>query len=145
MQEIKDTQRAVVRIGYDGRVHKTYRGQLARKRFENEVKVLKYLEEKGCDFVPRILEFDAERLYLVTTNCGHVVEKISGEKATSLFKKLESFGVKHDDAFQRNITYDGRKGCFCVIDFEFATILETGEGLRLEDAEKYRQEHKKTI
>ena len=48
MHEIKDTARALVRIGYDGRVHKTFRGPLARERFENEVRVLRHLESRGC-------------------------------------------------------------------------------------------------
>src|SRR5688572_13950618 len=46
MQQVKDTLRATVRMGYDGRVHKTFRGPDAEKRFATEVKVLKYLEEK---------------------------------------------------------------------------------------------------
>ncbi|MFQ3271692.1 MAG: hypothetical protein ACI9A1_002019, partial [Lentimonas sp.] len=33
---------------------------------------------------------------------------------------------RHDDAEVRNITYDARQGRFCVIDFEFATILVPG-------------------
>ena len=41
MHEVKDTQRAVVRIGYDGRVHKTFRGAKAQERFDNEVRVLR--------------------------------------------------------------------------------------------------------
>ncbi len=53
MYEAKNTQRAVVRIGYDGRVHKEFRGPQAEIRFENEMKVLKYLEARKCDFVPR--------------------------------------------------------------------------------------------
>ena len=48
MQQVKDTKRAIVRIGYDGRVHKTFRGPLASERFENEVRVLRHLEERGC-------------------------------------------------------------------------------------------------
>lgn len=141
MHEVKDTQRATVRIGYDGRVHKRYRGALAKERFENEVRVLKYLEEKGCDFVPKLLEEHPEELYIVTSNCGQIVSRISPEKAKSLFDTLESFGVKHDDAFARNITYSAHLGRFCVIDFEFAVILETGEGLTLKEAdEKARQQ-----
>ncbi|MDQ8205321.1 serine/threonine protein phosphatase [Pelagicoccus sp. SDUM812003] len=138
MQEIKDTQRAAVRIGFDGRVHKRYKGPLAEKRYENEVRVLKYLEEKGCDFVPKLLEEHPEELYIVTTNCGHIVSRISKEKEKAVFDSLERFGVKHDDAFQRNITYSPHLGKFCVIDFEFAIILETGEGLTLKEAVEER-------
>lgn len=138
MQEIKDTQRAVVHIGFDGTVHKWYKGQLAKERFENEVRVLKYLDDKGCEFVPRLLSSDAEQLCIVTTNCGSIVQKISPEKEKSIFESLENYGVRHDDAFMRNITYSPQLGRFCVIDFEFAVILETGEGLTIEDAEKAR-------
>lgn len=138
MHEIKDTQRASVRIGFDGRVHKRYKGPLAKERFENEVRVLKYLAGKGCTFVPKLLEEHPEELYIVTTNCGHIVERISAEKEKGVFDELESYGVKHDDAFRRNITYSPHLGRFCVIDFEFAIILDTGEGLTLKEAEENR-------
>lgn len=125
MQAVKDTVRALVRIGYDGRVHKTFRGHQARERFENEVRVLKHLEEKGCDFVPRLLEAEPESLKIVTTNCGIMVEHISAERMKEIFAELETFGVRHDDAFMRNITYRKTDGRFCVIDFELATLLDS--------------------
>lgn len=139
MQEIKDTQRAEVRIGFDGRVHKKYKGQLARERYQNEVRVLKYLEKKGCDFVPRLLEEYPDEVYIVTSNCGAIVQKMSPEKEKAIFDELESFGVRHDDAFMRNITYSAHLGRFCVIDFEFAVILESGEGLTIKEAEAARE------
>jgi hypothetical protein len=85
MHDVKDTARALVRIGYDGRVHKTFRGHLAKERFENEVRVLKYLEAKGCEFVPRLLESDPELLKIVTTNCGKVIEHISEERMKEIY------------------------------------------------------------
>jgi tRNA A-37 threonylcarbamoyl transferase component Bud32 len=130
MQPVKDTKRAIVRIGYDGRVHKTFRGPMAQERFENEVKMLKYLEAKGCAFVPRVVEADPEKLYLVTTNCGARVQHISPERIRELYAELETYGVKHEDPFDRNITYRSGDGRFCVIDFEFATLVESGEGLK---------------
>ncbi|MBK1879471.1 serine/threonine protein phosphatase [Pelagicoccus mobilis] len=139
MQEIKDTQRAEVRIGFDGRVHKKYKGQLAKERYENEVRVLKYLEAKGCEFVPKLLEEHPEQLYIVTTNCGAIVQKMSPEKEKAVFDELESYGVRHDDAFMRNITYSAHIGRFCVIDFEFAVILESGQGLTIKEAEEARE------
>ena len=129
MHHIKDTKRAVVRIGYDGRVHKTFRGPLARERFENEVRVLKHLEERGCPFVPRVLEADPETLYLVTSNCGARVEHLGGPRMKEIFDELEGYGVRHEDACMRNITYRQQDGRFCVIDFEFATLLDEGIGL----------------
>jgi predicted Ser/Thr protein kinase len=124
MQEIKDTRRAEVRIAYDGRVFKTFRGHQARERFDNEVLVLRFLEGKKCPFVPRVLEADPEKLLLVTSNCGRLVEQLSGQKMTDLFAELENFGVRHEDRDIRNVTYSAADGRFCIIDFEFATILE---------------------
>lgn len=125
MQEAKNTQRALVRIGYDGRVHKYFRGSNAADRFANEVKVLQVLEERGCDYVPRVLEAHPDELYLVTTNCGAVVERISEAKLKDLFGGLErDYGVRHDDPFTRNVTYRHSDGRFCLIDFELATILD---------------------
>jgi len=124
MQEVKDTQRAIVRLGYDGRVHKTFRGPDAEKRFTNEVKVLQYLEGRGCPFVPRLLEHDPASLKMVTTNCGQRVTQLGEEKLKALFAELESYGVRHDDPYLRNVTYRPSDGRFCLIDFEFATILD---------------------
>ena len=128
MQPIKDTARAIVRIGFDGRVHKTFRGHLARERFTHEVRVLRLLEERGCTFVPRVIEANPETLLLVTTNCGGRVDHMQPERQKEIFEELETFGVRHEDRELRNITYRIADGRFCVIDFEFATILDDGTG-----------------
>lgn len=126
MKIAKDGIRSIVSVGYDGRVHKTFRGTDKEKRFENEVRVLKVLEARGCDWVPRLLDSDPEELTIVTTNCGAPAENaISERKAKELFRALEEdYGVIHDDPFPRNITYNDRKGHFCVIDFELAVVKD---------------------
>ena len=124
MNQIKDTLRALVRISYDGRVYKTFRGPKADERFATEVKVLRHLESRNCTFVPRLLEADPETLRIVTTNCGSRVEHLDAARAQELFAELLPFGVRHDDAEVRNITYNQREGRFCIIDFEFATLLD---------------------
>ena len=123
MEQVKDTLRATVRVGYDGRVYKTFRGPDAQERFANEVRVLRHLEKKKCNFVPRLLEANAEQLRIVTTNCGVRVEHLDKQRAAELFAELEPYGVHHEDAEVRNVTYRQTDGRFCVIDFEFATIL----------------------
>ena len=123
MQTNKDTARATVRLGYDGRVHKTFKGHLARERFEHEVRVLRYLEKMGCPFVPRVLDTDPERLYMVTSNCGQRVERMTEDKLRQIYAELEQYGVRHEDPYLRNVTYRASDGRFCLIDFEFATIL----------------------
>jgi len=123
MHEIKDTARALVRIGYDSRVHKTFRGPKAQERFDNEVRMLRYLEARGCNFVPRLLTVEPENLKIITTNCGSRVEHLAEERRQQLFAELEPFGVRHDDPDMRNVTYRTSDGRFCIIDFEFASLL----------------------
>jgi predicted Ser/Thr protein kinase len=124
MNQVKDTLRALVRIGYDGRVHKQFRGPKAEERFENEVRVLKYLEQRECPFVPRLLEDDPSQLKIVTTSCGTRVDHLDADRLREVFEELERYGVRHDDAELRNVTYRQTDGRFCLIDFEFATILD---------------------
>ena len=127
MDQVKDTLRALVRIGYNGKVYKTFRGPKAEERFANEVRVLRYLEEKGCSFVPRLLESDPQELKIVTTNCGNRVDHLDEARQKELYAELLPYGVRHDDAEMRNVTYRQSDGRFCLIDFEFATILPESE------------------
>ena len=123
MLKVKDTLRATVHLSFDGRVFKTYHGPEAEKRFANEVRVLRHLEARHCPFVPRLLEADETKLRIVTTNCGSRVERLDEPRTRELFTELEQFGVRHDDPDLRNVTYRISDGRFCLIDFEFATIL----------------------
>jgi tRNA A-37 threonylcarbamoyl transferase component Bud32 len=124
MNQVKDTERASVRIGYDGKVHKVFRGHLARERFDNEVRILQLLEARGCSFVPRLLESFPDDLKIITSNCGARVDHLNEDRMKELFAELEVFGVRHDDQFLRNVTYRHSDGRFCLIDFEFATALD---------------------
>jgi len=125
MLKVKDTLRATVNLTFDGRVVKVYHGADAQPRFDNEVRVLKHLEARSCPFVPRLLEADRARLRIVTTNCGSRVEHLDAQRTRELFAELEPYGVRHDDPDMRNVTYRRSDGRFCVIDFEFATLLPT--------------------
>jgi predicted Ser/Thr protein kinase len=123
MLQVKDTLRATVNLTFDGRVIKVYHGPDAPPRFDKEVKVLRHLEARKCNFVPRLLEADREKLRIVTTNCGTRVEHLDEERVRELFAELEPYGVRHDDPDMRNVTYRQSDGRFCIIDFELATIL----------------------
>ncbi|MSU31985.1 MAG: serine/threonine protein phosphatase [Pedosphaera sp.] len=125
MIQVKDTVRSSVNLTFDGRVIKIYRGFNAAHRFETEVRILLHLEERGCYFVPRLLEADPDRLRIVTSNCGQRVERLDQQRAQELFAELEHYGVRHDDPALRNVTYRISDGRFCLIDFEFATLLES--------------------
>ncbi len=123
MLKVKDTLRATVNLTFDGRVIKHYHGPNAQSRFDNEARVLRHLEARKCPFVPRLLEANAEQLKIITTNCGGRVEHLDLRRLKEIFDELERFGVRHDDPEMRNVTYRQSDGRFCVIDFEFATIL----------------------
>lgn len=124
MKELKDGIRSLVRIDFQGHVHKQFRGTDSDKRFANEVAVLKTLEERGAPNVPVLVDSDEETLTIVTTNCGAPAPLITPAKATALFQELEDlYGVRHDDPEPRNVTYSQRMGRFCLIDFELAEIL----------------------
>ena len=124
MKDLKDGIRSKVRIDFKGNVHKWFRGHEKEQRCANEARILKALEERGCDYVPRLLEYHPEDVYIVTTNCGQPAPGISREKSDALFAELEStFGVRHDDPEPRNVTYSPRMGRFCLIDFELAELL----------------------
>jgi tRNA A-37 threonylcarbamoyl transferase component Bud32 len=124
MLKVKDTLRATVNLTFDGRVIKVYHGANAHERFANEVKILRYLEARGCSFVPRLLEADESQLRIVTTNCGARVEHLDDKRLKEVFAELEQFGVRHDDIDIRNVTYNNATGRFCLIDFELASILD---------------------
>jgi tRNA A-37 threonylcarbamoyl transferase component Bud32 len=121
--KVKDTPRSTVNLTFDGRVVKAYHGPNGRERFDNEVKVLRYLEQQQCKFVPRLLEADPDEMRIVTTSCGSRVERIDDARLQELLAELESYGVHHDDPDPRNVTYRQSDGRFCLVDFELATIL----------------------
>jgi len=124
MKQLKDGIRSHVRIDFEGRVHKRFRGTGADVRYATEVAVLKVLEERGCPYVPRVLEEHPEELYFVSTNCGRLADQIRKARADELFAELErDYGVRHLDAEPRNVTYSDKLGRFCLIDFELAEIL----------------------
>ena len=123
MLQVKDTLRATVLASFDGRVFKTYHGPDALDRFNNEVRVLRFLESRNCGFVPRLIEADVEKVRIVTTNCGSRVEHLDEDRRRELFAELETYGVRHDDPDMRNVTYRQTDGRFCIVDFELATIL----------------------
>ena len=124
MKELKDGIRSRVRIDIQGHVHKYFRGTDADKRAANEARILKALEERGCPYVPQLLEFTPEENYIVTTNCGQPADGVSRKKSDALFAELErEFGIRHDDPEPRNVTYSQKLGRFCLIDFELAELL----------------------
>jgi len=123
MIEVKDTLRSRVRMSFEGLVYKSFRGPNAVERFENEVRVLRHLQARRCPFIPALVSWNPERLEIVTRSCGGRVEHLDPERAATLFAELESYGVRHDDPDVRNVTYRQSDGRFCIIDFEFATLL----------------------
>ncbi len=132
---LKDGIRSNVRIDFYGNVHKRFKGTDADKRYATEVAVLKVLAARGCPYVPRLVEEHPEEVYFVSTNCGKPATQITREKSDKLFAKLElEYGIRHLDAEPRNITYNDKLGCFCIIDFELAEGLPPPPALGMKDS-----------
>ncbi len=127
MISLKQTQRSIVKLAFDGKIHKRYLGALAFERLANEVRVLQHLEASDCSFVPRVVSYSLESMSVVMTNCGQPVQLLSDEKVAELFATLTQYGVEHEDASLRNVTYRATDGRFCLIDFEFATIINPSQ------------------
>lgn len=139
MRELKDGIRSKVHLDFKGRVHKWFRGTDADKRYANEILVLKTLGERGCPYVPKVLEEHPEDLYFVSTNCGAPADGISKSKADALFAELEhDYGVRHEDAEPRNVTYNSQMGRFNLIDFELATVFEIPQSGQAQDTSVVR-------
>jgi hypothetical protein len=125
MIKLKDTERSCVHLAFDGYVHKLYRGHCARQRLETEVHVLSHLRSVNCNFVPRLISVDREQLQIVQSNCGYAVQQMTPQRLKQLFNELRLYGVIHDDPELRNVTYRPSDGIFCVVDFEFATLIDS--------------------
>ena len=124
MLNIKDSPRARVRFRSGWTVSKQFRGSNARERFENEIRVLRFLESKLCHFVPRLIHADPNLLEIDITHCGAAIQHLSPRKLEEIFSSFESYGVQHGDPAIRNVTYRASDGSFCVIDFELASIID---------------------
>jgi hypothetical protein len=72
---------------------------------------------------------------IVTTNCGARVDHLDEARMKEIYAELEAYGVRHEDAELRNVTYRQQDGRFCLIDFEFATILDDSDGTGLKPSD----------
>ncbi len=135
MITVKDTLRATVRVSFDGKVTKEFHGPNALERFENEARVLRHLATRHCPFVPQLISADPKSLIITTSSCGSRVDYLDDERRKELFAELERFGVRHDDPDIRNVTYSQQLGRFCLIDFEFASLLDERSVSKYEEKE----------
>lgn len=124
MLEFKNTGRARVVNAFDGRVIKCFNGPNAAKRFQNECRVLRHLNQLECPFVPRLLDANSSRLSITTEYAGQSVERLSEDRVQELFDRLLAYGVRHDDPALRNILYHSKINELMLIDFELAEVSD---------------------
>ncbi len=107
-------------------MYKTYHGPgQARARFTNEVRILRHLEARGWrGSSPACSKPIPSSFQIITTNCSIAPRGASGRgtPGRNCLPNWSTFGVRHDDADMRNVTYRQSDGRFCVIDFELAAI-----------------------
>lgn len=109
-----------------GEVHKTFGGNGAEERFAHEIFVLRNLFERGCPFVPQIKSADPAKLCFIMENCGKKLplKQFSWQKIKEIFRRLEDYGVRHDDPKWANMVYRESDGEMVLLDFEFSTFLD---------------------
>ena len=129
MLVLKDSPTALVRYRSDSSLSKKFRGHNARERFENEIRVLRYLESKFCHFVPRLIHADPNLLEIIITHCGAAIQHLSPRKLEEIFSSFESYGVRHENPAIGNVAYRASDGSFCVIDFELASIIDDSNAM----------------
>ena len=95
---LKDIDRCLVKHDRtNNTIVKNFRGHDKEERFENEITILKYLESKGCECVPKLLDSDPETLTTITTYVGEKVFEINEVDHRVLHNRVEAFGVSHND------------------------------------------------
>jgi len=124
MLEFKNTGRSRVVNAFDGRVIKCFNGPNAAKRFQNDCRVLRHLNQLECPFVPRLLDANSSRLSITTEYVGQSVERLSEDRVQELFDRLLAYGVRHHDPALRNILYHSKIDEFMLIDFELAEVSD---------------------
>jgi len=115
-------------------IMKTFIGKKAEERFRNECSVLSYLNQRGCPFVPKVLECDEETLTVKIDYCGEPFlksketeeyKKIIEKRIFALFEELEKvYNVKHNDKELRNANIN-KNGEIFIIDFELSEVIPT--------------------
>ena len=99
MTIIKDTERSLVKFYKDkGIIEKTFVGNNAKERFENEVNILKHLANKGFDNCPELLDSDPENFVVTETYVGEKLGEIDIAEHRKIHNRLIAFGVTHNDS-----------------------------------------------
>ena len=120
MKIAKDGIRSIVKIGYDGRVHKTFRGTNKEERFINEVRVLQILEARGCDF-PNLpdysfYDFQANVWYTLPDDI-HNRHNGVGFYSIELNPLIILNGGEEGDSYSLDYFIDGELANLCVAHF----------------------------
>ena len=99
MTIIEDSKRSLVKLDKEkGIIEKTFVGDNAKERFENEVNILKHLKNKGFDNCPELLDSDPENFVVTQTYVGEKLGEIDIAEHRKIHNRLIAFGVTHNDS-----------------------------------------------
>ena len=99
MTIIEDSKRSLVKLDKEkGIIEKTFVGDNAKERFENEVNILKHLKNKGFDNCPELLDSDPENFVVTQTYVGEKLDEIDIAEHRKIHNRLIAFGVTHNDS-----------------------------------------------
>jgi len=99
MTTIKNTKRSLVKLDKEkGIIEKTFVGDNAKERFENEVNILKHLANKGFDNCPKLIDSDPENFVVTESYVGESLGEIDIAEHRKIHNRLIAFGVTHNDS-----------------------------------------------
>ena len=99
MTIIEDSKRSLVKLDKEkGIIEKTFVGDNAKERFENEVNILKHLKNKGFDNCPKLIDSDPENFVVTQTYVGERLGEIDIAEHRKIHNRLIAFGVTHNDS-----------------------------------------------
>lgn len=137
----------VLKVGGKSKYVKLLDGMIIKKKYDRhkpshvdgynyEVKILRYLENRSCDYVPRILHLIPEKCIIYMTYCGKSPPRTSSsyKNIISLAQKLDKEhnlaridenGKKYYKIYINNVCIDD-KGKYFLIDFG-STVWQLGQ------------------
>ena len=124
---------------------KTVKKRFKKNNNESQIKFLRELnvyllaKQKGLKFIPNLIRYDIVKKELVTENVGKSLGLIPEEDwqdrekhlpgISKIYKKLEKYGLYHNDLRYKNIIWNKCNNKYYLIDFESTSqVNEESDG-----------------
>ena len=101
--------------------------------FKNELFIYLLGEQKNISFIPKLVDYNCDKLYIKTENVGISLQEYCDEygcefedsfipKIKNIYDKFIKFGYYHNDLRLKNIIINPNSKKLYLIDFEFTDV-----------------------